>query len=120
MPLRLFHVTLQHHEQLAQFPLTFRRAVRLLDSVMHMGVNQFFGERFQPAPGGDDLREDFRAVAIFVQHPLDGPELAGDLAHANDGGAAFLPGVLMTGFFAHAGRLRDAGSFVKKGMVAMG
>ena len=119
-PARLLHVTLQHREQLAQLPLPFRRAVRLLDAVMDVRMNQLFREGFQAAPGGDDLGEDFRAVAILIQHPLDGAELAGDLAHADDGGAAFLPGVLMTVFFAHAGMLRAADGFVKKWIADKG
>ena len=116
----LLDVTLQHCEQFAQLPLAFGGVVRAFDAVMYMRVDQFFRERFQPAPGGDDLREDFRAVAIFVQHPLDGTELAGDFAHADDGGAAFLLGMLMTVFLVHAGRLRASGSFVKNALANMG
>jgi hypothetical protein len=47
-------------------------------------MNQFFRERFQAAPGGDDLEEDFRTVAVLVDHSFDGVKLADDLAHPDD------------------------------------
>ena len=83
-------------------------------------MDQLFRQRLQPSAGGDDLREDFRADAILVQHPLDGTKLAGDLAHADNRGAAFLLGMLMTVFLVHAGRLRASGSFVKNALANMG
>ena len=45
---------------------------------------QFFRERFQTAPGGDDLEEDFHTVAVLVDHSFDRFELTDDLAHADD------------------------------------
>lgn len=47
-------------------------------------MNQFFGERFQPAPGGNDLEEDLYTFVVLVDHSFDGIELADDLAHPDD------------------------------------
>ena len=63
---------------------------RAFDAMMGVRMNQLFGERFQAAPGGDDLGEDFRAVAIFVQHPFHRVELTDDLADADNGSTAAL------------------------------
>ena len=72
--------------------------------MMRVGMNQLFGQRFQPAPGGDNLREDFRAVAVFVQHPLDRVELTDNFAHPDNRGAALLFGMVMM-VFGHGGSI---------------
>ena len=72
--------------------------------MMGVGMNQFFGQRFQAAAGGDDLRQDFRAVAILVQHPLHGVELADDFADPDNRGAALLFGMVMM-VFGHGGSI---------------
>jgi len=79
-------------------------------------MNQFFRERFQAAPSGYDLEENFRTVAVLVDHSLDGVELADNLAHSDDFGAAFFFGVLVFAFPDHFVRLRPTGRFVKKGV----
>ena len=80
----LLDVTLQNRKQLAQFPPALCRCARLLDAVTSVRMNQFFRERFQTAPGGHDLDEDFYTVAVFVDHSFDGVKLADDLAHPDD------------------------------------
>src|SRR5678815_1970127 len=97
----LLNIPLQHREQLPQLPPPFRRVLSALDAVMGVGMNQLFSQRFQPAPGGDDLRQDFRAISIFGQHLLHGVELADDFAHSHNRGAAFLFGMVMV-VFGHA------------------
>ena len=52
--------------------------------MMSVRMDQLFGERFQATPSGDDLEQNFRTVAILVDHSLDGVELADDLAHPDD------------------------------------
>ena len=115
----LFHVTLEDREQFPQFLPAFRRVLSAFDAMMGVRMNQFFGERFQAATGGDDLREDFRAVAIFVQHPFHRVELADDFAHPDNRGAALLFGMVMM-VFGHAQSVRAAGSFVKKRLANKG
>ena len=44
-------------------------------------MNQRFRQRLDGLAGGNQLHEDFRAVAVFLQHPLDGVHLADDAAH---------------------------------------
>jgi len=47
-------------------------------------MNQFLGERFQTAPGGDDLEEDVHAIAVFVDHSFDGVELTANFANPDN------------------------------------
>ncbi len=83
-------------------------------------MNQFFRERFQAAPGGDDLEKDFRTVAVLVDHSFDGVELADDLAHPDDRRAAFFFGMPLDEFPGHGARLRTIVRFVKKELDMMG
>ena len=80
--------------------------------MMRVGMNQLFGQRLQPAARGDDLREDFRAVAVLVQHPLHGVELADDFAHPDNRGAALLFGMAVI-VFRHSGSIRGESGNVK-------
>ena len=73
--------------------------------MVRMGMNQLFGQRFQPAAGGDDLRQDFRTVPVFVQHPLHGIELPDDLTHSDNRGPALIFGMVMM-VFGHNGSIR--------------
>ena len=60
----------------------FRRRVCVLDTVLHVGMNQRLGQRLEGFPGRNQLHEDLGAVAVRVQHPLDGVQLADDAADA--------------------------------------
>lgn len=80
----LFHVALQHRQQLLEFPPAFRRVLRAFDAMMRVAMNELFGQRFQPATGGNDLRKDFRAVTVFVQHPFHGVELSDDFPNTDN------------------------------------
>ena len=79
-------------------------------------MNQFFRERFQTAPGGHDLEKDFHTIAVLGDHSFDGIELADDLAHPDDRGAAFFFGMPMAAFPGHGARLPAIGRLVKKGV----
>ena len=87
--------------------------------MMRVGMDQFFGQRLQPAPGGNDLRQDFRAVPVFVQHPLDGVELADDFAHADNRGAALLFGMVVI-VFRHGGSIGGESGSVKNWLTKKG
>ena len=115
----LLDVTLQHRQQFGQFSPTLRRTVRALDAVVDVRVNQFFGQRFQATTGGNDLRENLRAVAVLFQHPLDGPELADHFADTQNGGAAFFFWMLMV-FVSHTARVSGIAALVKNGLRSMG
>jgi len=58
--------------------------MRLRNAMMSMRMNQFLGERFQTAPGGDDLEEDVHAIAVFVDHSFDGVELTANFANPDN------------------------------------
>ncbi len=60
----------------------FRRRVCVLDAMLQVGMNQIFGQRLEGLARRDKLHEDFRAVAVLGQHPLDGVQLADDAANA--------------------------------------
>ncbi len=115
----LLDVALQHREQFAQLLPPFGGALRLLDAMVEVRVNQGFRQRLQPAAGGHELREDFRAVTVFIEHPLDAVELAHDFADTDDGSAAFLLGMMVM-VFGHAGRIRSFRAPVKNGCRRMG
>ena len=87
--------------------------------MMRVGMNQLFGQRFQPAPGGDNLREDFRAVPVFVQHPFDGVELTDNFAHPDNRGAALLFGMMMM-VFRHGGSISGESRTVKNWLTNKG
>ena len=87
--------------------------------MVRVRMNQLFSQRFQPAAGGDDLRQDFRAIPIFIQHPLHGLELSDDLADANNRGMALLLRVMMLVFW-HAQIIRGNRGGVKKRLTKKG
>src|SRR5947207_1079769 len=55
---------------------------RLPHTVVHVVLQQFEGHRLQRPGGSRDLGEDVDAVAVFVDHPLQAPDLALDPAEA--------------------------------------
>jgi hypothetical protein len=68
-------------------------------------MNQFFRERFQTTPSGDDLDKDFYTVEVLVDHSFDGVELADDLAHPDDRSAALFFGMSMRLVSSHGATL---------------
>ena len=114
-PVSLLDVAFQHGEKFGQLPPAFRRAVRVLDAMVDVRVNQLFRQRFQAATGRNDLREDLRAVPVLLQHPLDCAELAGDLANPDNGSAALFLRMLVT-FIGHAARITGIAASVKNGL----
>ena len=87
--------------------------------MMRVGMNQLFRQRFQPAAGGDNLRQDFRAVPVLVQHPLHGVELADDFAHPDNRGAALFYGMVMF-VFRHGATISGEVGSVKNGLTNKG
>ncbi len=77
----LFHVTLQHDQKLLQLLSAFCGRVRVLDAVLHVGMNQGFRQRLNGLSRGHQLHEYLRTVAVFFQHPLNRVHLADDAPH---------------------------------------
>lgn len=71
-----------------------------LDAVVEVGVDEFLGKGFKAFASGDDLHEDFGAIAVGVEHSLNGGELSADFAGAEDECLTFDGWV---GVFAHGG-----------------
>ena len=65
------------------------------------------------------MREDLRTVPIFVQHPLDGVQLADDFSHADNRGAALLFGMVVM-IFRHGGSIRGEGRAVNNHLTTKG
>ena len=65
------------------------------------------------------MRQDFRAVPVFVQHPLDGIELADDFAHPDNRGTAFLFGMMVM-VFRHGKNISGERSSVKNWLTEEG
>ena len=115
----LLDVAFQHDEQFGQFLASLCRTVRAFNAVVDVRVNQFFGQRFQAATGGNDLCEYLRAIAVLLQHPLDGTELADNFANADNGSATLFLGVLMM-VIGHDAKISSIGALVKNGLSNMG
>lgn len=77
------------------------RLAGVFNAVMNVRVNQFFGERFQAAPGRYDLGENFCAVSILLQHAFYGMKLADNLPDSDNESALFLFWMVM-----HSGSIR--------------
>ncbi len=71
----------------------------LLNTVVKVRMDEFLSERLQAFAGGDDLHEDFRTIAVGIEHSLNGGELSGHFAGSEDKGLAFGGGM---GVVAHA------------------
>lgn len=78
----LFDVALQHHQELLQPLSALRWRVGLLDAMLHVGMNQILRKRLECLSRGDQLHQNFRTVAIRVEHPFDGVQLTDDPAHS--------------------------------------
>lgn len=106
---KLFDVALQHDQKFLQMLAAFRRRVGVFNAMLHVGMNQFFGERLQTFAGRHQLRQDFHAVAVFVQHAFNGVKLPDHLAHAQFQGFPLIRRMLVSVAF-HGGRIREAGN----------
>ncbi len=80
--------------------------------MMRVRMNQLFGQRLQATTGGDDLRQDFRAIPVFVQHSLDSIELTDNFAHPDDQGAVLFFWMVMI-VFRHGGSISGESGSVK-------
>lgn len=89
----LFDVTLQHDQKFLQMLAAFCRGVGVFDAVLHVGVNQGFRQGLDSFARGHQLHEDFRAVAVFLQHPLNRVHLADDATHPEFLGVALTAGM---------------------------
>ena len=116
---RLLHVTLQHREQLPKLPSAFFGILGAFNAMMRVGMDQFFSQRLQAAPGGDDLHQNLRAVAVFIQHPLHRVELSDDLADADNRRSALLFRMVVM-IFRHMRSVTALARFVKKTLVHIG
>lgn len=116
---RLFHVTLQHREQFPKLPSTLFGILSAFDTMMRVGVDQFFSQRLQAAAGGDDLHQNLRAVAVFIQHPLHRVKLSDDLTDANDRRVALLFRMVVM-IFRHNRSVTALARLVKKRLVPIG
>ena len=65
----------------------------MFDAVCQVGLNQLFRQGLDGFARRYQLHENFRAVAVFIQHPLDGVHLADDAAHPQLLGVAFAAGM---------------------------
>lgn len=89
----LFDVAFQDCEQLAELAFSFGGILGLFDAMPDMRMNELFSERFEAAARGNNLSQYLHAILIVLQHPLDGAELAGDLARPDNRSAPFLLGM---------------------------
>ena len=80
---RLFDVAFQDNQQFLQLLSSLRWRVGVFDAMSHVGMNQVFRQRLDGFARGYELHEDFRTVAVLVQHPLNGVHLADNAAHPN-------------------------------------
>lgn len=78
---QLLDITLQHGQKFTQTLAAFRLRVGVLDAVLHVRMDQRFRKRLDGFARGHQLHEDFRAVAVFFQHPLNRVHLADDPPH---------------------------------------
>lgn len=114
-----FDISFKDCQQFLQFlfPLCLRMSV--LDAMVQMRMNQFFGKRFQPPTSGDDLRKYFGAVSIFGKHTFDGIELTRYFPHSNNGGLPLRFGMLMV-VLSHFDKISHFWLRVKKALAQYG
>ena len=98
----LFDVAFEDGEEFVEFALGFLGVGGTGDAVVGVLMDDNAGEGFEGFAGGDDLGEDVDAVAVVVDHALDGLQLADDFAQAQFQGAFFLRTVHMVGGRGHA------------------
>jgi len=68
-------------------------------------MNELFGERLDGTTSGNELSEDFRAVAVLVEHFLDPVQLADNFAEAQDVGLPLFSGMMV--LVRHGDSLRE-------------
>ena len=90
---QLFNITLQDDEQIMQLSFPFGLRLRAFDAMMKMGVNQIFCQRFERLARRNQLHEYLRTIAVFLQHPLNGVQLADDATNTDLLRAAFTAGM---------------------------
>lgn len=79
---RSLDVAFQDSEHVAQLALRLGVGARFADTMPQVPLDHVFRERFQATAGRDELRQNLRAIAVLFDHPLNGPQLAGDLSHS--------------------------------------
>ena len=72
------YIAFQDRKQLPQFLPGFGRVLGRFNAMVQVGVNDFFREGFQSFSGGNKLHENLRAIAVLVNHRLDGCQLPRD------------------------------------------
>lgn len=97
-------------EEFAEAALAFGGLLSALNAVVEVGVNDFFGEGLEGFAGGDELGEDFGAIALALDHALDAVELADDFSDAGLEGFCFFLGVMME-VVCHGGEIQEGGDF---------
>jgi hypothetical protein len=92
---RLLHVAFQHSEQFVQLASAVLGIGRTLDALVGVLVNDHLGKGLQRLARGDHLHEHLGAIAVRLDHSLNGGELPADLAQSQEEGALFLGGMLV-------------------------
>jgi hypothetical protein len=80
--LRLFYVSLQNAQKLAQLFLRLGLVSRMVYAVLHVRMNQFLRQRLDSTTGGYELWQNFSTIAILGEHPIDRVKLACNLPQA--------------------------------------
>jgi hypothetical protein len=120
-PDKSLDVALEDGHKLFQLFRAVFAVARFFDAMVQVGVNELFGKRLNGAAGGDELGQDFRAIAILVEHALDSIQLAGDPAETQDIASALFQRMMM--LRRHGPSLQDAKPMPtakKKGLAEYG
>lgn len=79
----LLDISFQNREQFPKFALPFGGVGCAFDAIMRVLMDDDLGKRLESLARGNNLSQDFRAVDVFVDHALDGCQLARDFPQAN-------------------------------------
>jgi hypothetical protein len=80
---------MENGDERAKVSTALGRIFHVFDAIASVGMNDFFTERFQGVPGGDDLVENIRAIRILRDQSFKRLNLAPDLAEPKNEGVLF-------------------------------
>ena len=79
----LFHVTFEDNQQVAKLLLAFARIRRFCDAFVGVLMDDNLGKGLQRFSSRNNLRQDFDAITVVLNHLFDGLQLADDFSQAN-------------------------------------
>jgi hypothetical protein len=80
---------MENSNERAKVPPALGWIFHIFDAIAGVGMNDFFTERFQGVPGGDDLVENISAIRILRDQSFKRLNLAPDLAEPKNEGVLF-------------------------------